>query len=142
MPLPAPALREHRLPSTRVAITGMGVICALGHNVSDFWSALVQGRSAIAPMQLVDASIKLRFQNGAEVRGYDPAQHFESSRADLLDRFAQFAVVAAREAVRQSGIEFTSQLREQTAVITGSCVGGQTTQDNQFVELYRENRNR
>lgn len=129
------------MPGARVVITGMGAICALGNNVEEFWQGLRAGRSAIAPMQGVWAS-KLRFPNGAEIRGYDPLKHFESNKADMLDRFAQFAVIAAREALRDSGVTFDSDLRENTAVVTGSCIGGQSTQDAQFVELYREDRNR
>ncbi len=125
----------------RVAITGLGVICALGHNTAEFWSALREGKPGIAPIQSVDTT-KLRFQNGAEVRQYNPAEHFDPSHTDLLDRFAQFALIAAREAVRDSGIDLTPNLRENTAVICGSCVGGQCSQDAGFVELYRHDRPR
>ena len=120
----------------RVAVTGVGAISALGPDVPRMWSALCDGRSAIARIESVDVS-GLRFQNGAEVKDFDPAEHFEAGRLDLLDRFAQFAVVAAREAVRDSGLELTAPLRERTAVFTGSSLGGQTTQDAAFVELYQ-----
>ncbi len=119
----------------RVAVTGLGAISALGNDVSCFWNALIAGRSGIARIESVDLS-GLRFQNGAEVRDYDPAQHFEPSQADLLDRFAQFALIAARQAVRDAGIEFTPELRQRTAIVTGSSVGGQSTQDSQFWEVY------
>jgi nodulation protein E len=125
----------------RVAITGLGVICALGHDVSEVWSGLRDGRSGIAPMESVDVAT-LRFKNGAEVRGYDSAKHFDANQADLLDRFAQFAIVAAREAVRDAGVTFPAELRENTAVISGSCLGGQSTQDAGFTELYQLNRGR
>ncbi len=59
-----------------------------------------------------------------------------------MDRFAQFAVIAAREACSDAGIEWTSELRENTAIVTGSCVGGQTSQDEGFVELYKLGRPR
>ena len=124
----------------RVAITGMGVVCALGHNLEQTWKSLRAGKSAIAPLTSVDTTA-LRFKNGAEVRGYDPSEHFEPSRLMLLDRFAQFALLAARQAVEQSGIEFSPQLRERTAVVTGSSLGGKNTEDAQFLELYgREGR--
>ncbi len=122
----------------RVAVTGLGVISALGHDVPSFWNALCAGRPGIARIESVDMSA-LRFQNGAEVRNYDPAQHFERAQADLLDRFAQFALIAARQAVRDSGIDFTPELRQRTAIITGSSVGGQSTQDTQFWAVYRNN---
>ncbi len=81
----------------------------------------------------------LRFSNGAEVRNYTPANYFDEKEIGLLDRFAQFGVIAAREAVASAGIQWTQELRESTAIVTGSCVGGQTTEDEGFVNLYRNN---
>ena len=125
----------------RVVITGVGVISALGSGAASFWEALREGRSGIAPIEAVDSS-SLRFQNGAEVRGYDPEAYFEPKEASFLDRFAQFALIAALEAVGDAEIEWTPELREQTAIVTGSCVGGQSTQDQGFVDLYLEKRSR
>lgn len=125
----------------RVAITGLGVISPVGNNVAEFWDRISNGVSGIAPLTLADSS-KLRFKNGAEVKNYKPEAHFEASQLGLLDRFAQFAMVAAREAIRDSGIEWTPELKRRTAVITGSSVGGQSTQDAQFVELYQKARER
>ncbi|HEY6391369.1 MAG TPA: beta-ketoacyl-[acyl-carrier-protein] synthase family protein [Bryobacteraceae bacterium] len=116
----------------------MGVVSALGHNGQDFWQALQQGRPGIAPLEQVDRSL-LRFENAAEVRGWDASRHFDEKEMGLLDRFAQFGAVAAREAVADAGIEWNSGLRENTAIITGCCVGGQNTEDEGFVNLYRKN---
>jgi nodulation protein E len=125
----------------RVAITGLGVIAAPGRTACEFWNCLIEGRSAIGPLESVDCA-GLRFQNGAEVRGYSHEPYFEDRRADFMDRFAQFAVIAAREAVTEAGIEWTPELRENTAIITGSCVGGQSTEDIGFVEVYKLGHNR
>jgi nodulation protein E len=125
----------------RVVVTGIGVISALGLNGADFWQALCQGRSGIRPIETVDRT-RLRFENGAEVRGYRPAEYFDEKTLMFLDRFAQFAVIAAREAVRDSHLEWTEDLREQGAVVTGSCTGGQTYEDEGFVDLYVQKRNR
>ncbi|MFB3777813.1 MAG: beta-ketoacyl synthase [Bryobacteraceae bacterium] len=125
----------------RVVITGLGVLSALGLDRAAFWRSLGEGRSGIAPIEAVDRS-ELRFQNGAEVHGYRAEGFFDFKEAGFLDRFAQFALLAAREAVRDSGVEWTAVLRERSAVVTGSCVGGQTTQDDGFVELYGEKRGR
>src|SRR5260370_6745165 len=122
----------------RVVVTGAGVLSALGHNCNDFWQGLSAGRSGIQPLQAVDRSL-LRFQNAAEVQGFDPSQYFEEKEIGLLDRFAQFGVVAARQAIAQAGIEWNDELRESTAIVTGSCVGGQNTADEGFVNLYRKN---
>ena len=125
----------------RVAITGMGAICALGRNVREVAASLCQGRPGIGPIESADCS-QLRFQNGAEVRGYHHQPYFEDRRADFLDRFAQFAVIAAREAVACAGVEWTPELRERAAIITGSCVGGQSTEDVGFHEVYKLGHNR
>jgi nodulation protein E len=119
----------------RVAITGMGVICALGLDVPSTWEALRAGRPGIGPLESVDRS-QLRFANGAEVRGYDPEAHFDPARINVLDRFAQFALLSARQAVKESGIELRGRLRERTAVVTGSSLGGKNAEDAQFRELY------
>jgi nodulation protein E len=125
----------------RVVVTGVGCISALGSTAGEFWSALGAGRSGIAPIESVGPGT-VRFPNGAEVRGFDPAAHFETRQLDLLDRFAQLALVSAREAVRDSGLEWTPALRHRTAVISGCAIGGQASQEVQFVELYRNNRGR
>jgi nodulation protein E len=125
----------------RVAITGLGAISALGRNTAEFAAALCAGRSGIAPIECADTS-QLRFQNGAEVKGYTHRPYFEDRQADFLDRFAQFAVIAAREAVADARVEWTGELRESAAIITGSCVGGQNTEDIGFHDLYKLGQNR
>jgi nodulation protein E len=122
----------------RVAVTGLGVISAIGHNTREFWQALEAGCCGIAPIEGIDRTL-LRFANGAEVRNFAPTQYFDEKELGLLDRFAQFGVIAAREAIASAGIEWTPHLREATAIVTGSCVGGQTTEDDGFVSLYRNN---
>jgi nodulation protein E len=120
----------------RVAITGLGTICALGRNTAEFAEALREGRPGIGPIESTDTS-QLRFQNGAEVKRYSHQPYFDDRRADFIDRFAQFAVIAAREAVEDAGVEWTPELRETAAIITGSCVGGQSTEDIGFQEVYK-----
>ena len=125
----------------RVVITGLGTISALGRNTAEFAESLRQGRCGIGPVQSADMS-QMRFQNGAEVRSYCHRPYFDDRRADFIDRFAQFSVIAAREAVEQAGIEWTPELRETAAIITGSCVGGQSTEDAGFVSVYKLGLNR
>lgn len=124
------------MAARRVVITGLGVISSLGRNVSEFRDSLRSGCCGIRPIETVDCSA-LRFKNGAQVWGYDPAAYFDPKASALLDRFAQFAVVAAREAVVGAGIEWTPQLRSTAAVIVGSSTGGQTTEDTAFWDVYR-----
>ena len=79
---------------------------------------------------------RLRFRNGAEVKGFNPADHFDEDQSRVLDRFAQFGIVAAREAVKSAGLEWSPRLCARTGVITGSALGGQGTEDESFAELY------
>src|SRR5579885_2283442 len=119
----------------RVAVTGIGVISALGRSRAGFWEALKGGRCGICPMTLVPAG-SVRFENGAEVPDYRAADYFDEKEAAMLDRFAQFALIAAREAVADSGIVFDGALGEVSAVVTGSCLGGKSTEDEGFRGLY------
>src|ERR1022692_2579309 len=125
----------------RVAITGAGAISALGRNTTEFAESLREGRGGIGQIESTGVA-SLRFQNGAEVKHYSHQPYFDDRRADFMDRFAQFAVIAAREAVQDAGVEWTAELRETSAIITGSCVGGQSTEDVGFVELYQRGHNR
>jgi nodulation protein E len=119
----------------RVAVTGLGVVCALGQTSAEFWDRLSCGESGITP--LPDAGDPpYRFRNGATCRGYSPLAHFEEKELSFLDRFSQFAAVSAREAVRQSGLEFRGELADRTAVITGSSIGGQFSEEEGYRNLY------
>jgi nodulation protein E len=124
-----------RMTARRVAITGLGIISPLGLNLNDTLTSLAEGRSAIAPIQGTDCST-LRFQNGAQVHGFDPLRHFEGGKEAYIDRFAQFSVVAARDALRDSGMELTPGLRERCAIVCGSAVGGQSALEAGFEDLY------
>ncbi len=125
----------------RVAVTGIGTVSALGLNRNEFWDALSNGRSGIGPLTHPDHQ-DLRFSQSAEVRGFQPENYFAAKHADTMDRFAQFSVVAAREAASDSGIEWTADLRERTVIATGSCIGGQSSQDHQFWDLYKLGKSR
>lgn len=124
------------MSNKRVAVTGVGVISALGTGGGEFWRALSEGRGGIRPIETVDRT-RLRFQNGAEVPNYDAAEHFDKRHASLFDRFAQFALVAAREALAGARVEWNDLLRERTAIVTGSCLGGKIAEDRVFCDYYR-----
>ncbi len=125
----------------RVAITGLGIISPLGLNLEENWKSLSEGRAAIGPIKGADCST-LRFKNGAEVTGYDPVEHFPGGKDAYIDRFAQFSVVAAREALRNAGLELTPELRERSAIVCGSAVGGQAAIEAGFQDLWVEGRGR
>ncbi len=131
------------MPPRCVAITGLGIISPLGLNLAANWESLREGRCAIGPIQSVNLSLfGLRIMNGAEVRGFDASKHFQSGREDYLDRFAQFSVVAAREALQDSGLQLTPELRQRGAIVCGSAVGGQMAIEKGFEDLYVTDRGR
>jgi nodulation protein E len=124
----------------RVAITGMGAISPLGVGAEALWRGLREGRSAIGPLHHPNAE-RLRVKVAAQVPdSFDPATNIDERTLPMLDRTSEFALHAAREAVAQSGLDFRQdQLGLRTAVIVGTGVGGETTQDEQSRRLYGEN---
>lgn len=122
----------------RVAVTGLGLVCALGNNVAECWARLAAGESRIRPMR-DPGSPPYRFQNAAEAWDFKPSQHFTEKDLLIIERFAQLAVVAAREAVAQSGLAFDARLADDSAIITGTSVGGQFAEEEGYRRLYKEN---
>ncbi|MGB3746697.1 MAG: beta-ketoacyl-[acyl-carrier-protein] synthase family protein [Rhodanobacter sp.] len=131
------------LPLRRVVITGMGAISPLGVGAAALWQGLREGRSAIGPLRHPDAE-RLRVKVAAQVpASFDPAANLDERILPTLDRTSEFALHAAREAVAQSGLEFANHgLGLRTAVVVGTGVGGETTQDEQSRRLYGENAQR
>jgi nodulation protein E len=117
------------------------VICALGNDRQTFWSALTEGRNGFGPLQCIDGS-ELRCQTFAEVKNFTPDEFFDPKNIRFIDRFAQFAIIAAREAVGDAELSWTAERKKRFGVILGSSTGGQTTEDAGFVDLYRKNRPR
>jgi nodulation protein E len=131
------------MASRRVAITGLGIISALGLDLAENWKALCEGRSGIAPLQIASiAGVEVKIPNAAQVRGFDPLKHFQGGKDAQLDRFAQFSVVAAREAFRDSGIDPSPELRKNSAIVCGCSVGGQSAIEAGFEDLWVEGRGR
>jgi len=124
-----------------VVVTGLGVISALGLDVSTFWRSLADGRSGIGRIGTVDHT-RLRCPNGAEVHDYLPSDSFPPKQLDLLDRFAQFGLIAARAAVADAGISWSPALCMRTAVVMGTCVGGQTSEETALADVYAHKRTR
>jgi nodulation protein E len=127
----------------RVVVTGLGIISALGLDLAENWKSLCEGRSAIAPLEGVDGSrVGLKLQCAAQVRGFDPLKHFAGGKDAQLDRFAQFSVVSAREAFRDSKLELTPEQKKTSAIICGSAVGGQSAIEAGFEDLWVNGRGR
>ena len=125
----------------RVAITGAGTINALGRNVPETLAALREGRCGIGPLEVRDID-RLAVQIGAQVKGYDEAAHFNRQQVSLYDRFTQFTLLSAAEAVAQSGLVFEGELALQSGVVLGTSGGGLTTQDENYRVVYEEGKNR
>jgi len=125
----------------RVAITGIGVVSAIGANRREFWESLAEGRSGIGEFEQPEYG-PIRFKNAAAVKNYQPETHFPDKNVAFMDRFAQFSVIAAREAVAQAGVEWSDDLRERTAIITGSCIGGRIAEETGYWNLFHLNKNR
>jgi nodulation protein E len=119
----------------RVVVTGWGVVSSIGQTAASYWSSLQRGVCGIAEATLVPPD-QLSQKVVAEVKKFDPRAHFDDRQAAMLDRVAQFAVVAAREAVAHAKISFADGLSERTATIIGTGVGGQNTQDDNYKRLY------
>jgi nodulation protein E len=121
----------------RVAVTGLGAISALGVGVAPFWDRVVAGASGVRRIANFDAAGFVA-QVAAEVPGYVPAQHFSDAEQSILDRFAQFAVIAAAEACAQAELTLTDAERDRAGVTIGSAMGGALTQDQGYKTLYAE----
>ncbi len=125
----------------RVVITGQGTFNPLGQSVRETWESFQQGTCAIAPIDVEDVE-RLSVRIGGQVKNYFPERHFNRQELALYDRYTQFALFAAREAVAQSGVEFASDLAVQTGVVIGTAAGGLNTLDSSYKQVYQEQKNR
>jgi len=107
----------------RVVVTGLGAITPIGNNVSDYWNGLLSGRSGAGEITRFDAS-KFKSRIACEVKGFDPLQFFDRKEARKLDSYAQFAIVAADEAIKNSGIDRDNTDFDEVGVIFASGIGG------------------
>jgi len=121
----------------RVVVTGLGVVSPVGSSVDEYWAALVAGRCGFGPPVLAPAGL-VNTKVVAQVKDFVASEHFDARQISFLDRVSQFAVVAARQALRQAGLSFSDELGEQTAVIVGTAVGGQGTAEESFRRFYTE----
>ena len=120
----------------RVVVTGMGLITPVGLDVETTWAALLAGKSGAGPVTLFDASDQL-VQFACEVKGFDPELYMDRKEARRADRFLQFALGVADQAVRQAGLEGMSpeSPSDRTGVIVGSGIGGLSTLEAQHSKL-------
>jgi 3-oxoacyl-[acyl-carrier-protein] synthase II len=111
-----------------VVVTGIGVLCPLGLSLETTWEGLIRGRSGIDYITLYDAeSAGTETKFAGEVKGFEPADYIVRKDVRRMDRFAQLAVAASREAVAQSGMEISTTNQDGIGIIIGSGIGGLTT---------------
>lgn len=108
---------------SRVVITGMGAVTPLALNMDDTWKGLLEGRSGINTIQKFDTS-ELRCKYAGEIKNFDPTNYMDRKEARRLDIHIQFAIAAAKEAVADSGIDFSKEEPANCGVIVGSAIGG------------------
>src|SRR5512135_2350437 len=110
----------------RVVITGVGCISPLGLNVEETWAGLLAGRSGAGPITHFDAS-QHKTQFAAEVKGFDAVGLFGTREARKMDRFVQFAVAAANEAIQDANLAINESNRDRTGILVGTGIGGIST---------------
>ncbi|CTQ50570.1 beta-ketoacyl-[acyl-carrier-protein] synthase family protein [Jannaschia donghaensis] len=127
--------------SRRVVITGAGTINALGSDVPATLAAMREGRSAIGDLDIRDVD-RLTIRIGAQVKDYDEGAHFNRQQIALYDRYTQFALLAAGQALAQAGLTFQGELAARSGVILGTSGGGLNTQDENYRAVYEGGKNR
>lgn len=125
----------------RVVITGAGTINALGHDVPTTLAAMAEGRCGIGPLDIRDVD-RLAVKIGGQVTGYDEQAHFNRQQISLYDRFTQFTLLAAKQAINEAGISFSGALADRSGVVLGTSGGGLNTQDENYRAVYEEGKNR
>ncbi|GAB4537503.1 MAG: beta-ketoacyl-ACP synthase II [Pleurocapsa sp.] len=114
----------------RVVVTGLGAITPIGNNLQQYWESLLNGRSGVGSITLFDAS-KHACQIAAEVKGFDPYDHIDKKEAKRMDRFAQFAVAASKQAIADAQFVIDDLNADRVGVLIGTGVGGLKVMEDQ-----------
>lgn len=125
----------------RVVITGAGTVNALAHDVAGTFAAFREGRCGITELDIRDRE-RLAIAIGGQVHGWNPEAHFNRQQIVLYDKFTQFTLLAAREAVAQAGLSFEGSLGLESGVVLGTAGGGVNTWDENYRAVYEEGKNR
>ncbi|SEO26920.1 nodulation protein E [Gemmobacter aquatilis] len=125
----------------RVVITGAGTINALAHDVKGTLEAFREGRCGITELDIRDSE-RLTIRIGGQVHNWDPEVNFNRQQIVLYDKFTQFTLLAARQAIAQSGLDFDGHLGYEAGVVLGTAAGGVNTWDDNYRTVYEEGKNR
>jgi 3-oxoacyl-[acyl-carrier-protein] synthase II len=119
----------------RVVVTGLGAITPLGNTVAEYWDGLLKGASGAGPITHFDAS-KFKTQFACEVKNFDPNQHFDRKEVRKYDRYTQLAMVAAKEGIEDSGLNFEEENTNRIGVIFSAGIGGIRTFEQEVGAYY------
>lgn len=121
----------------RVVITGLGAITPIGNNVNDFWKSIKEGKCGIDKITSFDTT-NFKVKLAAEVKGYNSEDYFDRREAKRLDRYSQYAIIAAREAWKDSGLDKEKEDMERVGVILGSGIGGIETIESEQTKIIQK----
>ena len=107
----------------RVVVTGLGAVTPVGLNAKETWENLLAGKSGAAPITLFDAS-KFKTQFACEVKGLDISEYIDRKEARKMDRYTQLAIIAAMQAVQDSGMDLETEDKNRIGVVYGVGIGG------------------
>jgi 3-oxoacyl-[acyl-carrier-protein] synthase II len=118
----------------RVVVTGLGALTPIGNNVSEYWKALVAGKSGCANITYFDTE-KFKTKFACELKNFNPLEHFNRKEARKLDRFAQYALVSSDEAIADANFELDLLDKFRVGVIWGAGIGGLETFQNEMTNF-------
>ncbi|WP_044195382.1 beta-ketoacyl-ACP synthase II [Oscillatoria acuminata] len=125
------------LERKRVVVTGLGAVTPIGNTLQDYWEGLLSGRNGIGPITLFDPSSH-SCRIAGEVKGFDPHDYLEKKEAKRMDRFAQFAIAASKQAIADASFEINDLSAEQVGIVIGNGIGGmKVMEDQQTIYLNR-----
>ena len=125
----------------RVVITGAGAVSSLGMDLPTIFNSLSEGKNGISPIDFLNAE-RLSVRIAGQIHNFNPNDHFSKQENSIYDKFTQFALIATKQAVSSSGIEFHEKDSSDIGVILGTAGGGLQTQDENYRQVYEEGKNR
>lgn len=118
----------------RVVVTGLGALTPIGNNIEEYWDGLVNGKSGSAPITYFDTE-KFKTKFACEIKNFDVLDFFDRKEARKLDKFAQYAIVASDEAIKDAGIDLATVDKLRIGVIWGAGIGGLETFQNEVISF-------
>ena len=128
--------------TNRVVITGIGGVSSIGMSVPEIYNSFREGKSGIGQLEFPDVT-RLKVKTGGQIKNFNPSDHFELKLVGRMDRFSQFALLAAKEAITNSGLKNCREdWSEDAGVILGSSIGGIETINHSYKQVFENGHNR